>query len=45
MTVIDIHTHMFTEKWLELLKTRGGEFNLQRRPMASRRSFAAPRLW
>jgi len=32
MTVIDIHTHMFTDKWLELLKTRGGEFNLQRRP-------------
>ena len=32
MTVIDIHTHMFTEKWLELLKSRGGEFNLQIRP-------------
>lgn len=32
MTVIDIHTHMFTHKWLELLKTRGGEFNLQTRP-------------
>lgn len=32
MTVIDVHTHMFTAKWLELLKTRGGEFNLQTRP-------------
>jgi aminocarboxymuconate-semialdehyde decarboxylase len=32
MTIIDVHTHMFTEKWLELLKTRGGEFNLQTRP-------------
>lgn len=32
MTVIDVHTHMFTTKWLELLKTRGGEFNLQTRP-------------
>jgi aminocarboxymuconate-semialdehyde decarboxylase len=32
MPVIDIHTHMFTQQWLELLKTRGGEFNLQTRP-------------
>jgi aminocarboxymuconate-semialdehyde decarboxylase len=32
VTVIDVHTHMFTAKWLELLKTRGGEFNLQARP-------------
>ncbi len=32
MTVIDVHTHMFTQQWLELLKTRGGEFNLQIRP-------------
>ena len=32
MTVIDMHTHMFTHKWLELLKSRGGEFNLQTRP-------------
>lgn len=32
MTIIDIHTHMFTAGWLELLKTRGGAFNLQTRP-------------
>lgn len=32
MTVIDIHTHMFTARWLELLKSRGGAFNLQTRP-------------
>lgn len=32
MPVIDVHTHMFTQQWLELLKTRGGEFNLQTRP-------------
>jgi aminocarboxymuconate-semialdehyde decarboxylase len=32
MTVIDVHTHMFTAGWLELLKTRGGAFNLQTRP-------------
>jgi aminocarboxymuconate-semialdehyde decarboxylase len=32
MTVIDVHTHMFTKKWLELLKQEGGEYNLQTRP-------------
>lgn len=32
MAVIDVHTHMFTAAWLELLKTRGGAFNLQTRP-------------
>jgi aminocarboxymuconate-semialdehyde decarboxylase len=32
MKVIDIHTHMFTQSWLDLLKARGGEFNIQIRP-------------
>jgi aminocarboxymuconate-semialdehyde decarboxylase len=32
MTVIDVHTHMFTTKWLELLKREGGQYNLQTRP-------------
>lgn len=32
MTVIDVHTHMFTSKWLELLRREGGEYNLQTRP-------------
>ena len=32
MAVIDIHTHMFTAGWLDLLKSRGGAFNLQTRP-------------
>lgn len=32
MKVIDIHTHMFTQGWLDLLKQRGGEFNIQIRP-------------
>ncbi|MEN9775894.1 MAG: hypothetical protein RL322_2964 [Pseudomonadota bacterium] len=32
MKVIDIHTHMFTQSWLDLLKQRGGEFNIQIRP-------------
>jgi aminocarboxymuconate-semialdehyde decarboxylase len=32
MTVIDVHTHMFTTKWLELLKQEGGQYNIQTRP-------------
>jgi aminocarboxymuconate-semialdehyde decarboxylase len=32
MTVIDVHTHMFTTKWLELLKQEGGLYNLKTRP-------------
>ena len=25
MTVVDVHTHMLTLDWIELLRTRGGE--------------------
>jgi aminocarboxymuconate-semialdehyde decarboxylase len=32
MTVIDVHTHMFTTHWLELLRTHGGDYNIQTRP-------------
>jgi aminocarboxymuconate-semialdehyde decarboxylase len=32
MTVIDVHTHMFTARWLELLKKEGGIYNLKTRP-------------
>ena len=32
MTVIDVHTHMFTTRWLELLKKEGGLYNIQTRP-------------
>jgi len=32
MPVIDVHTHAFTHKWLELLKQKGGEYNIQTRP-------------
>ena len=32
MTVIDVHTHMFTTKWLELLKKEGGIYNIKTRP-------------
>lgn len=32
MRVIDVHTHMFTTKWLELLKEEGGVYNLKTRP-------------
>ena len=32
MPVIDVHTHMFTAKWLELLKREGGIYNIKTRP-------------
>jgi len=32
MPVIDVHTHMFTHHFMELLKARGGIYNLQTRP-------------
>jgi aminocarboxymuconate-semialdehyde decarboxylase len=32
VTVIDVHTHMFTTRWLALLKQKGGIYNIQTRP-------------
>jgi aminocarboxymuconate-semialdehyde decarboxylase len=32
MTVIDVHTHMFTTKWLELLKNESRIYNIKTRP-------------
>ena len=32
MAVIDVHTHMFTAKWLELLKREGGIYSIKTRP-------------
>ncbi|MGH7022138.1 MAG: amidohydrolase family protein [Caulobacteraceae bacterium] len=32
MPTIDVHTHMFTPAYMELLKARGGEYNLRVRP-------------
>ena len=32
MTVVDVHTHMFTHKWLQLLREKGGLYNIQPRP-------------
>jgi len=32
MPVIDVHTHMFTAKWLELIKKEGGIYNIKTRP-------------
>ena len=32
MPVIDVHTHMFTARWLELLKQQGGLYNIKTRP-------------
>ena len=32
MPVIDVHTHMFTQKWLELLKREGAPYKTKIRP-------------
>ncbi len=32
MPIIDVHTHMFTEKFMALLKAKGEKYNLQTRP-------------
>jgi aminocarboxymuconate-semialdehyde decarboxylase len=32
MTIIDVHTHAFTHRFMEVLKARGGIYNLQTRP-------------
>jgi aminocarboxymuconate-semialdehyde decarboxylase len=32
MTVIDIHTHAYTRKWFELLRSDGGQYCLKTRP-------------
>jgi aminocarboxymuconate-semialdehyde decarboxylase len=32
MAIIDVHTHMFTRRWLELLRSRGDPYNVQVRP-------------
>jgi aminocarboxymuconate-semialdehyde decarboxylase len=39
MSVIDVHTHMFTTRWLELLKEKGGMYNIQTRPDGQREIF------
>jgi aminocarboxymuconate-semialdehyde decarboxylase len=39
MTVIDVHTHMFTTRWLELLKQEGGQYNIQTRPDGQKEIF------
>ncbi|MEZ0240712.1 MAG: amidohydrolase family protein [Chloroflexota bacterium] len=30
--IIDVHTHMFTRRWLEQIRTQGGEYNIRVRP-------------
>jgi aminocarboxymuconate-semialdehyde decarboxylase len=32
MTVIDVHTHMFTRRWMELLQANAGVYSLKMRP-------------
>src|SRR5712671_4891412 len=30
--IVDVHTHMFTRRWLELIRTQGGEYSIRLRP-------------
>ena len=39
MTVIDVHTHMFTARWLELLQKEGGIYSIKVRPDGQREIF------
>ena len=39
MPVIDVHTHMFTHKWLQLLQEKSGIYNVQVRPDGQREVF------
>ena len=39
MPVIDVHTHMFTTRWLELLRANGGIYNIKTRPDGQREIF------
>lgn len=39
MTVIDVHTHMFTHRWLQLLQEKGSVYNVQTRPDGQREIF------
>ena len=32
MPIIDVHTHMFTRHWLELLRTAGDPYGIKTRP-------------
>jgi aminocarboxymuconate-semialdehyde decarboxylase len=31
MPIIDVHTHMFTARWLETLRTNGGPYGIKTR--------------
>ncbi len=42
MPVIDVHTHMFTTRWLELLKEKGAPYNIQTRPDGQQEVFRGP---
>jgi aminocarboxymuconate-semialdehyde decarboxylase len=39
MPVIDVHTHMFTARWLELLQKEGGIYSIKVRPDGQREIF------
>ena len=39
MPVIDVHTHMFTRRWLDLLQKEGGPYSLKTRPDGQKEIF------
>ncbi len=39
MPIVDVHTHMFTRRWLELLRTSGGPYRIRTASGRSRRGF------
>ena len=39
MPVIDVHTHIFTHKWLDMLKEHGSPYNIQTRPDGQKEIF------
>ena len=42
MPVIDVHTHMFTRRWLELLRADGTPYRVQVRPGGREEIFRGP---
>lgn len=36
MTVVDVHTHMLSERWIALLRAHGGRYTLEEVPGGQR---------
>ena len=42
MPIVDVHTHMFTRRWLELVRTRGAPYGIVLRPDGREEVFRGP---